>query len=90
MSPFWEPTGDTDQALVARAAWALRDDPLVRGVRLEILVQNGVVILTGEVESADASRAASRAAWDVPGVHDVCNRLLIAGLGKPLAWEWPV
>jgi len=49
-------------------------DPLVHGQGLEILVQNGVVILFGELGSAEAREAAGRRAWTVEGVVDVCNR----------------
>jgi osmotically-inducible protein OsmY len=66
-----------DEWLVGRAAEALATDPHVHGRRLEIRVQNGVVILLGELSSADAREAAGRRAWTVDGVVDVCNRLTV-------------
>lgn len=68
-----------DARLADRAAEALSGDPRVRGRHLEILVQNSVVILIGEVGSAEASEAARCRAWEVPGVADVCNRLTVPG-----------
>jgi len=64
-----------DEWLAGRAAEALRMDPLVQETFLEVLVQNGVVILLGELGSAEAREAASRCVWRVSGVWDVCNRL---------------
>ena len=66
-----------DEWLAERTAQALRTDPLVRGTRLEILVQNGVIILSGELSSSGAREAAGKRAWTVPGVVDVCNRLTV-------------
>lgn len=40
-------------------------------------VQNGVVTLTGSVESEMAKRAAWDDSWNVPGVKDVFNNLRI-------------
>jgi osmotically-inducible protein OsmY len=50
----------------------------VRGRRLEVVVQNRVVILLGEVESEEVRLAAGVVAWAVPEVYDVCNRLTVA------------
>jgi osmotically-inducible protein OsmY len=73
----WMSGRSADEWLAERTARALRTDPLVRGTRLEILVQNGVIILSGELSSAGAREAAGRRAWTVPGVVDVCNRLTV-------------
>ncbi|MEU4236006.1 ATP-binding cassette domain-containing protein [Actinoplanes sp. NPDC026619] len=66
---------DTNSWIADRTAVALRRDPRVHGRYVQILVQNRVVILLGEVGSARARVAASQATWTVPGVYDVCNRL---------------
>lgn len=70
-----------DDRLAAQLADVLRCDPLVHGRHLEILVQNRVAILLGELDSTEARTAAGRRAWTVPGVHDVCNRLTVTELG---------
>jgi len=67
-----------DEWLAGRTAEALRMDPLVRGPYLEVMVQNGVVILLGELSSLEARQAAGRCVWRVSGVRDVCNRLSVA------------
>lgn len=80
----WADEGDrvarrsADEWLVERAAKALARDPLVHGRRLEILVQNGVIILFGVLASVEARDAAGRRAWSVEGVLDVCNRLTVS------------
>jgi hypothetical protein len=78
-----------DVMLADRVAEALRRDRQVRGRRVEIVVQNRVIILIGDVDTAEASEAAGRCAWGVPGVFDVCNRLGVAGHGGPIVWDWP-
>ena len=78
-----------DEMLADRAAAALRQDERIRGRRIELTVQNRVIILIGDVATAEASDAAGRLAWSVPGVHDVCNRLSVAGSNGPVVWDWP-
>jgi osmotically-inducible protein OsmY len=73
----WVPPRSADEWLVDRAAVALATDPLVHGRRLEVIVQNKVIILLGELGSAEAREAAGRRAWTVEGVVDVCNRLTL-------------
>jgi osmotically-inducible protein OsmY len=75
----WVARRSADEWLVDCAAVALATDPLVHGRRLELLVQNGVIILLGELGSVEAKEAASRRAWTVEGVVDVCNRLTVIG-----------
>jgi osmotically-inducible protein OsmY len=71
----WLARMTADEELAERVAKALSSDPLVRGTRLEILVQNGVVVLQGELDSAEAREAARLRVWTLPGVHDVCDVL---------------
>lgn len=73
--PFASPGDPYDEDLVERVAAGVVADVAIRGRRLQITVQNGVVILEGCVESAAAREAAGRRAWATPGVHDVCNML---------------
>jgi osmotically-inducible protein OsmY len=80
LDEHWVARRSADDWLAGEAAEALAKDPLVHGRRLEILVQNGVVILTGELASPQARAAAGRRAWSVEGVTDVCNRVTVDGL----------
>lgn len=68
---------DAENFLVGHIADELLRDPDVRAGELIVGVQNGVVILEGEVESPDTVSAAGRCAWSVPGVRDVCNMLVV-------------
>jgi osmotically-inducible protein OsmY len=66
-----------DEMIADQIATAVRRNSGVRGNYLEIQVQNRVVILLGEVVSADARTVIRRLAWEVPGVWDVCNRVRV-------------
>jgi osmotically-inducible protein OsmY len=73
----WIADRSADEWLAERAARALRTDPLIHGRRLEIIAQNGVIVLLGELATREAKEAARLRAWAVPGVLDVCNRLTV-------------
>ncbi|MEU4245692.1 BON domain-containing protein [Actinoplanes sp. NPDC026619] len=82
----WSPGSDagtsnlgTDEWIADRTVMALCRDPAVRGRRFEVLVQNRVIILNGDVGSTQARTAAGRRAWSVPGVFDVANCLTVRG-----------
>ncbi|GLZ01123.1 BON domain-containing protein [Actinoplanes sp. NBRC 103695] len=49
----------------------------IRGKQVTVMVQNGVVILEGPVDSTDAKDAASGLVWSTPGVRDLCNLLAV-------------
>ena len=69
-----EPTdGDIKAAVVER----LRVNPFTKGDDLTVDVKKKVVILTGDVSSTLAKRAAGDDAWDTPGVVDVSNQLQV-------------
>ena len=70
---------EVDTALVARVAERLVAHSEIRGRLVQVTVQNCVVILEGDVESADVKCAAGRLAWMTPGVLDVCNMLVADG-----------
>ena len=71
----WIARMTADELLAEQVAKALTADPRVRGARLEITVQNGVVILEGTLDTPAACEAARLRAWAVPGVQDVCDAL---------------
>jgi osmotically-inducible protein OsmY len=69
-----EPTdGDIKAVVVDR----LRVNPYTRDDNLTVDVKKKVVILTGEVSTPLAKRAAGDDAWDTPGVIDVSNQLQV-------------
>ncbi|HOG47036.1 MAG TPA: BON domain-containing protein [Anaerolineae bacterium] len=57
----------------SRLTW----DSWVDAGQVKIDVKNGVVTLTGEVDSIVEKRAAGDDAWDTPGVLDVSNMLKV-------------
>jgi osmotically-inducible protein OsmY len=66
--------GDMKSQVVDR----LRENPHTKEHELQVDVKKGVVILTGEVSSAVAKRAAGDDCWDTAGVIDVSNQLTFA------------
>jgi osmotically-inducible protein OsmY len=52
-------------------------DPWVHGDRVQVVVNQGVVTLTGTIDSLEAKRAADDDAWDTPGVREVHNDLVV-------------
>ena len=68
---------DGQEWLLRRVVAELTRDRRIQGGRVVVTVQNTVVILEGEVLSAEAWTAAARSAWAVPGVTDVANRLTV-------------
>ena len=52
-------------------------DSWVDADRFNVDVKNGVVTLTGDVDSIVEKRAAGDDAWDTPGVLDVINNLKV-------------
>lgn len=63
--------GDLKSIIVNR----LRDNRYTKDEEFRVDVMRGVVILTGDVTSARAKRAAGDDSWDTPGVTDVSNQL---------------
>ncbi|MCO8277654.1 BON domain-containing protein [Actinoplanes sp. TRM 88003] len=78
--PIITPSHETIEAdirIADAAAVALGCDARMRGRHLEVLVQNRVVVLLGEVESEQVRVAAAVVAWAVPEVFDVSNQLTV-------------
>ena len=77
-------------ATIASVEEALRDavlnelsaDPGVRGIEIGVAVEDGVVTLTGHVESLQARVAAERAVKRVDGVRSIANDLLVKHEGE--------
>jgi hypothetical protein len=65
-----------DEALAMHVADWLRGDLDGPGNRVVVEVQNGVVMLEGIVATRALRNLMHRLVWRVPGVVDVCNRLI--------------
>jgi osmotically-inducible protein OsmY len=69
----------TDSDIKAMVVDRLRVNPYTKGDDFTVDVKKNVVILTGEVSSPLAKRAAGDDAWDTRGVVDVSNQLQVTG-----------
>ncbi|CAN5626689.1 hypothetical protein BH24ACT26_BH24ACT26_03010 [soil metagenome] len=72
--PPVEPSdGDIKSRLVDR----LRENPRTKDDDIRVDVEHRVAVLSGDVSSTVAKRAAGDDAWDTPGVVDVSNQLRV-------------
>ena len=77
--PRSEPRSEpTDGEIKSHVVDRLRVNPHTKDRDLRVDVTKSVVILTGEVSSAVAKRAAGDDCWDTAGVVDVSNQLIVA------------
>jgi len=60
----------------------LAADPGVRGIEIGVAVEDGVITLTGHVESLQSRIAAERAVKRVDGVRSIANDLLVKQQGE--------
>ena len=67
----------TDGQIKSNVVDRLRVNPHTKDHDLKVDVKKSVVILTGEVSSAVAKRAAGDDCWDTAGVVDVSNQLIV-------------
>ncbi|MEU8659755.1 BON domain-containing protein [Actinoplanes philippinensis] len=65
--------------MLGAVAEALLADAAVTGGHLDLRIQNGVVILDGEVDTDDTRAAVTDRVWSIPGVADVCDALRVTG-----------
>src|SRR3954465_7912402 len=67
----------TDSKITARIKTDLYKDPVVKGTEVKVSTMNGVVQLSGFVESQQAKERAGQIARSIPGVVDVHNDLIL-------------
>jgi osmotically-inducible protein OsmY len=67
----------TDGQIKSDVVDRLRQNVHTKDHTLDVNVQSGVVVLTGDVSTALAKRAAGDDCWDTPGVVDVSNQLRV-------------
>ncbi len=73
------PTDNPDVRLTYCVAEALLTDARTRHQRIAIEVQNGVVLLSGTVDSRSAKQLTGDTVRGVAGVADICNTLRVTG-----------
>ena len=74
---YTTPPEPTDRDIKSMVVDRLREDEHTRNDDINVEVTQDVVILTGEVSSSLAKRAAGDDSWDTPGVVDVSNQLVV-------------
>jgi osmotically-inducible protein OsmY len=75
--PYFKPITRSDAEIGTDVVNALRGDPWVDASNIEVAVDNGAVILKGTVPNLFQKRQAGDDTWDVPGVVDLHNDLVI-------------
>ena len=71
------PATYNDPQLKQKVESALKSEPLLKDSRIGVQSQNGIVQLSGEIESIAAKERAGLAAASVPGTLQVRNDLLV-------------
>jgi BON domain len=72
-----------DQTITAGVKSKLVADRLANLTRVNVTTQNGVVYLTGNVDSSDRAQRATELARNVKGVRDVVNEIQVASATPP-------
>ena len=76
-----ESTGEymDDSAITAKVKWAILRDPDLKTLEISVVTTNGVVSLTGAVDSQRSIDRAAAVARDNPAVKSVENHLTVKG-----------
>jgi osmotically-inducible protein OsmY len=72
-------SSNPNEALTGRVVEALREDPRINPSQVTPLAADGVVILTGQVDSIEDYNAAMEVVAHVPGVTNVVNEVRLLG-----------
>ena len=71
----------SDREMKSALVHRLNENPYTEDADIKVDVDHRVIVLGGEVETPIARRVAGDDAWDIPGVIDVSNQLVVAGSG---------
>lgn len=78
-APYYAPATRSDAEIGTNVVNALQTDTWIDANTIDVKVNSGIVTLTGTVPNLFQKRQAGDDAWNVPGVVDVRNDLVIAG-----------
>jgi osmotically-inducible protein OsmY len=67
----------SDREMKSTLVHRLNENPYTADAEIKVDVDHRVVVLGGEVETPLAKRVAGDDAWDVPGVVEVSNQLIV-------------
>ena len=65
----------TDESIAVRVRTALQNDTVVHASEINVMAQNGIVVLRGQVHGQPEANAAIAAARRIEGVKDVQSEL---------------
>lgn len=80
-----ESTQLSDSAITSGIGEALQANDNVKARKVDVQTREGVVYLTGVVDTEDARREAARVAWQAKGVSGVVNELTV---GERTVGSW--
>jgi hyperosmotically inducible protein len=80
-----EGTRDADSGITKVVEASLETNDKVKARQVEVQTREGVVYLTGVVDTEEARREAARVAWRTEGVHGVVNDLTV---GERTVGSW--
>jgi osmotically-inducible protein OsmY len=69
----------SDREMKSALVHRLNENPYTEDAEIKVDVDHRVIVLGGEVDTPIAKRVAGDDAWDIPGVMDVSNQLVVAG-----------
>jgi hyperosmotically inducible protein len=80
-SSMAESTGEymDDSAITAKVKWAIMRDPVLETLEISVATNDGVVSLTGAVDSQQSIDRATEVAREIPAVKSVENHLTVTG-----------
>jgi hyperosmotically inducible periplasmic protein len=78
-------TQETDEGITSVVQQALETDEKVKARQVEVETREGVVYLTGVVDTEESRREAARVSWRTEGVRGVRNGLTV---GERTVGEW--
>ena len=73
----------TDREIADAVDHEIEQSPVLGGARIDVAARDGVVTLSGAVESQGQASHAEQLAWSVEGVEAVDSRLEVRSAGAP-------
>lgn len=68
-----------DREIAEKVGQEIETSPVLGGARIDVAARDGVVTLSGAVESEEQASHAEKLAWSVEGVEAVDSRLEVRG-----------
>lgn len=72
-----------DREIADAVGQEIEHSPVLGGAQIDVAARDGVVTLSGAVESEEQASHAEQLAWSVEGVEAVDSRLEVRGAGAP-------